>query len=195
MMEIRKFIKPGIIVPLVFFLALFIIGLAVYKDYGSFWDQGNERYSGIVNVNAIVREIAPGISQKIEARKGVVIQSLSGYMDRYYGEILQLPMAGWEVLKGLNQEKRHMWQTRHLMLFSFVFLALIFLFFLLKRRWAIRVYGILGTFLLWISPRFFAESFYNIKDVGFLAAFIIGLFFLSSCFSRNLLSQEQQYWV
>jgi hypothetical protein len=42
-------------------------------------------------------------------------------------------------------------------------------------HWA---YGLLGAAFFWASPRFFAESFYNIKDIGFLATFIIGLFFL-----------------
>lgn len=178
MAEVRKFLNPAVIVPIFFFLALLLLGLAVFRDYGSFWDEGNERYSGIVNLNAVVRVIAPGISQKIQERKGVVIQPLSGYVDRYYGEILQLPMAGGEVLKGLSQDKRHMWQTRHLMLFLFVYLATIFLFLLIKRAMGHWVYGLIGTSLFWLSPRFFAESFYNIKDVGFLAAFIIGLFFL-----------------
>ena len=155
-----------------------VLGLSLYRDYGSFWDEGNERYSGIVNLNAIVHVLAPAISQRIQEKKGVTIQSLSGYQDRYYGEVLQLPMAGWEVLKGLGQDKQHMWQTRHLMLFLFVYLATVFLFLLLRKALGHWGYGLVGACFFWLSPRFFAESFYNVKDVGFLAAFIIGLYFL-----------------
>jgi hypothetical protein len=71
-----------------------------------------------------------------------------------------------------------MWQTRHLMLFLFVFVSVVFLFLLLKKALGHWGYGLIGAFLYWMSPRFFAESFYNVKDVGFLAAFIIGLYFL-----------------
>ena len=174
----QSLLKPGFVIPFAFFVALMVLGLSLYRDYGSFWDEGNERYSGIVNLNAIVHVLAPAISQRIQEKKGVTIQSLSGYQDRYYGEVLQLPMAGWEVLKGLGQDKQHMWQTRHLMLFLFVYLATVFLFLLLRKALGHWGYGLVGACFFWLSPRFFAESFYNVKDVGFLAAFIIGLYFL-----------------
>ena len=155
-----------------------LLGLAVSKDYGSFWDEGIERYSGIVNLNAVARLIIPRITQKIEQEKGVTIQPLSEYVNRYYGVVLQVPLASWEMLNGFSLDKRHMWQERHLILFLFVFLSSIFLFFLLKKSLGHWGFGLLGVAFFWASPRFFAESFYNIKDVGFLAAFIIGFFFL-----------------
>jgi len=177
-MDKKKILNPGFLVPFAFFLGLFFVGLAFRNDYGSFWDEGIERYSGIVNMNAVARLIIPRITQKIEEEKGVSIQPLSGYVNRYYGVVLQLPLAGWEMLKGFSLDKKHMWQARHLILFLFVVLSSIFLFFLLKKTLGHWGFGLLGVAFFWTTPRFFAESFYNVKDVGFLAAFIIGFFFL-----------------
>ena len=177
-MDTKKILNPGFLVPFAFFLGLLLLGLAVSNDYGSFWDEGIERYSGIVNLNAVAHMILPRITRKIEQEKGVTIQPLAQYGNRYYGVVLQVPLAGWEMLNGFSLDKRHMWQERHLILFLFVFLSSIFLFFLLKKSLGHWGFGLLGVAFFWATPRFFAESFYNIKDVGFLAAFIIGFFFL-----------------
>ena len=178
MMEKKKILDPGHLVPFVFFMGLLLVGLAVSKDYGSFWDEGIERYSGIVNLNGVAHLILPRITQKIEERKGITIPPLSEYGNKYYGVILQVPLAGWEMLKGSSLDKRHMWQGRHLILFLFVFLSSICLFLLLKKAIGHWRFGLLGVAFFWTTPRFFAESFYNVKDVGFLAAFIIGFYFV-----------------
>ena len=70
------------------------------------------------------------------------------------------------------------------MLFLFVYLATVFLFLLLRKALGHWGYGLVGACFFWLSPCFFAESFCNVKDVGFLAAFIIGLYFLFRSIER-----------
>ena len=65
-----------------------------------------------------------------------------------------------------------------------------FYFFLLtKERFNNWIFGILGGLFLFLSPRIFAESFYNHKDILFLSLFIISLYygihFLQSSSTKN----------
>jgi len=46
----------------------------------------------------------------------------------------------------------------------------------LKKRFSNNL-SLIGLLFLILSPRIFAESFYNIKDIVFLSFFIISLFF------------------
>jgi hypothetical protein len=65
---------------------------------------------------------------------------------------------------------------RHLLTFAF-FVFSVFIFFLIGNRifkdWKI---GLLGSLFLIISPRIFAHSFYNPKDIPFLSAYIIAIY-------------------
>ena len=59
-----------------------------------------------------------------------------------------------------------------------IFLISNFYFFLLvKERFDNWIYGIFGGLFLFLSPRIFAESFYNHKDILFLSLFIINLYY------------------
>jgi hypothetical protein len=68
--------------------------------------------------------------------------------------------------------------NRHLFTFAF-FAFSVFIFFLLGKKifkdWKI---GLLGALFLIISPRIFAHSFYNPKDIPFLSVYIISIYTL-----------------
>jgi hypothetical protein len=67
---------------------------------------------------------------------------------------------------------------RHLFTFAF-FAFSVFIFFLLGKKifkdWKI---GLLGALFLIISPRIFAHSFYNPKDIPFLSSYVISIYTL-----------------
>ena len=52
-----------------------------------------------------------------------------------------------------------------------------YFFLLVKERFNNWIYGIFGGLFLFLSPRIFAESFYNQKDILFLSLFIINLYY------------------
>jgi len=98
-------------------------------------------------------------------------------MDRYYGVILQVPMLCAEFLAWFELPTKKMWLIRHGVTFGYFYISLIAFFLLIRRCLDSDWLGLLGVLLLVLTPRIFAEAFYNIKDIGFLASFIIALFF------------------
>ena len=66
---------------------------------------------------------------------------------------------------------------RNFLIFSVSFFGSIFFFLIAKKRFNSWQIGLLGTFLLITTPRIFAESFYNSKDIVFMYLFVINIYF------------------
>jgi len=67
---------------------------------------------------------------------------------------------------------------RHLMTFLVFYASVIIFYFLCKRIFKSWKYGITGSCFLVVSPRIFADSFYNSKDLVFLSVFIVAIYTL-----------------
>ncbi len=107
--------------------------------------------------------------------KGVrPLPALKDYPDRDYGVAFEAPAYLLEQLLNL-QQSRDVFMFRHLLGYL-VFLAGVYAMYrLAERRFGDWRLGLFAASLLVLSPRFFAESFYNSKDLVFTAAFVIGL--------------------
>jgi len=160
--SLQKFLdkRSGLVVGL-FFAAFLLIGLGIYKDYGLSWDEMINHDNGTMAFNYVF--------------KGD--RSLLTYTDRYYGVAFEMPLIMIEKILKL-ETSRQVFLMRHLATFLMFFLGVVFFYRLNKnhfRSWRI---GLLGSLLLILSPRLFAESFYNSKDLVFLSLFIIGIYTL-----------------
>ena len=143
------------IVVAAFLGAVLVAGILVFKDYGVAWDEPVQREYGT------------------EVYQYVVHHDQALFMDRhrYYGPVVELALYGLE--KGLRlTDTRSIYMMRHLVSFLVLWLG-VFCFYLLAERvfrsWKI---GLVGSAMLVLSPRIFAHSFYNTKDVPFLAVFV-----------------------
>ena len=94
----------------------------------------------------------------------------------YYGVGYELPLILFEKLFKVNNIE-DIFLFRHKIIFLTTIIGNIFYFFLLKKIFKSSYYALLGSLLLIISPRLFAESFYNSKDIIFMHSFIISVFF------------------
>ena len=80
--------------------------------------------------------------------------------------------AGLEYL--LNFEtKEEIFNFKHLFTFLIFYLGLIFLFFIIKILTKDYNYALIGIIFLFLSPRIFAESFYNPNDIPFMTSIIL----------------------
>ena len=149
--SVKRFVEN--LAPVLFFIALILLGCLVYKSYGIPWDESVQTQIGALNY----RYIFKGDS------------ALLSFPDRYYGAVFELPM---------------LWITsrfsipRHLIIFLIFVFGLI-PFYLLGRRlfhnsWS----ALLATVILTISPRIFADAFYNSKDIPFMVASITAVWTL-----------------
>ncbi|MDO8573432.1 MAG: glycosyltransferase family 39 protein [Candidatus Daviesbacteria bacterium] len=159
---------------LLFFLTYLSIGLFIYKDYGISWDEPSQRQVGYVNYVYLT---------------GKDKEVLSNFADKYYGPVFELPLIIMERVLRVEDPKT-IYQMRHLITFGIFYLGVIFFYFLNTLIFNDKKYGLIACVLLVLSPRIFADSFYNSKDIPFLSFFIISTFTLF-----KLIEKRSWKWV
>ncbi len=162
------------LITVVIFIAFFVTGLFIFKDYGVTVDEPFERKTGLVNLKFILSDLLHiPLSDELSD-----IPALKSYEDQDYGVILQFPTVLFEYFSSFKHDTNSIYKLRHLWTFLNFYISLICFNLLLYQRFRNRLISLIGTLFLIISPRIFADAFYNIKDLMFLSWFIIGLFFL-----------------
>ncbi len=151
-------------IALVIFLAYLALGVGIYRDYGISADEPTERLSTLVNVKYVFNFLG------IDRMNGFDIPDLETYSDRNYGTFLQMPSVLFEMKA---QDLGDVFFGRHLYTFLLCMLGYAAFFFLIKALFSSTLTGVLGVFMVALYPRFFAEQFYNIKDMVFVSTFMI----------------------
>ena len=167
-MTIIKRISP--LIPAVFFLLYLVIGLFLYDDYGMSWDEALQRDHGLVSAKYIDTWID-------YSEHKFFWQNLYEYPHRYYGVWFSTPMAWME--KGFELENfRQYFHLRHLSVFLLFFIGCFFFYRILYKRFRHWGWALLGVLFLILSPRIFAHSFYNPKDIPLLVLYIFSSYTL-----------------
>ncbi len=159
-MDKRKIgsLARGRVPVLVFFILLLAIGLTAYDDYGIAWDEPLRYEAG----STVFGYLASGKSIPARATDD-------------HGLIFELLLAGIQKLSGV-QDSRAIYLQRHLASHLF-FLFGVFGFFLLAERYLKNdQLALLGAGMLVLSPRIYAHSFFNSKDIPFMVVMTFGLY-------------------
>ena len=155
-----------------FFGILILIGTSIYKDYGISWDEPEQRLSGLVSMKYIGEYFDVAQIKKSEALAEYHQFNLESYRDRAFGVAFEMPLVALERVFHLSDE-RDIYFFRHYVNFLVFILGAYAVFKLSERRFESWRIGLLTTAFLILTPRLFAESFYNSKDLVFLAFFAI----------------------
>jgi len=161
------------------FLSIFITGLILSQDYGISADEEFHRNNGLFYYNylkvvfskdtLLINELNSLISQNIKT--GDFISSVPSIQPVIFD------LIGEFFIDLLNIDgSKNIFQFRHFLNFIFYFLGLCFFYKLILLRFKSNFYSFIGIFFLFLSPRIFAESFYNHKDIFFLSLIIINIF-------------------
>lgn len=161
------------IVVCLFFAAYLFIGISIFKDYGISWDEHQSRKNGLMAANYVV--------------KGD--QRLFAYRDRYYGTAFEILLFGIERILNLSKSPRATFFMRHLLTFLLFYTGVLFFYRLCKYRFGSWKIGLLGSLFLILSPRIFAHSFFNSKDIPCLVMFIISIYTLIRYLDKKTLSR------
>ena len=167
--------KSKVIIVNVFFLTLLLCGFFIFKNFSISADEEIERRLGVITLNYltdlfnIARFHADPILNSFR-----FWPNLDQYHDKTYGPLFAEFSVLLERLLQINSE-RQIYFFRHLLNFL-VFVAGVFsLYQIAARRFSSWQFGLLAALFLVLSPRLFAESFYNSKDLVFMAFFTIGI--------------------
>ena len=156
-----------------YFFTLLTVGLFTFSDYGISIDEDNTRINGFVSLKYIFEIFFPNLVNEID--KFTNIPSMADWEEQGVGVIFDLPTAFLEWFFQI-EDSRNYFLMRHFVNFLFFFVAVYFFFLLIKNRYNSWIIGILGSTFLFLSPRIFAQSFYNNKDIVFMSLFIISLY-------------------
>ena len=172
---------------IVFFALFLLLGLAVLDDFGISWDESIQRRHGRVTLDYAAEKL--GVDGYVPLEPS---WRLDDYQWANYGMVYQLTANLLERWLGYEDSPYHYYRLRHLLCFGLFWLASIFFYRCLRWRFPRRGwYPLLGTLLLVLSPRIFANAFYNPKDhillVFYLIASVTLLRFLGNRSWGNLL--------
>lgn len=151
-----------------FFCLVFFIGLSAVQDYGLSWDEDVSRMNGIVSLNYVSEIFNIPVSDHFGK-----VSPLHSYYDKDYGVAFELPLAYIEYL--FDIQGRNVFYLRHFFTFLIFLLGTYSVYEMSLRRMHNWKVGLLAALLFIISPRIFAESFYNNKDIVFMATFAIAI--------------------
>ena len=144
---------------LVFFTAYLFIGLLTFTHYGISWDEQRSRLNGLLTYDYVFKRSPALFSDP----------------DRDYGTALELPLVVGEKLLQLSAPQ-DVFFFRHLTTFLIFFTAVIVFYHLSLIVTRHSLGGLIGSLFLVLSPRIYADSFYNSKDIGLLCGVIFSLY-------------------
>lgn len=167
MVSINRLIKDKRfqnIITISLFVLYFVLGILMVRDYGVSTDEPQERKTMYVNMNYILTQLG---------RESMDVPELATYKDKYYGMAMQMPMCVFELLG--EEHLPLIYLCRHIYTFLICYIGYIFFFLCIKKMLHSNLWGVIGTLMLSLYPRFIAEQFYNIKDMVFMSMFIISM--------------------
>ena len=143
-------------IPQLFFLITLVTGLFLFTDYGISWDEPIQRELGNANWNYVLHND----------------DSLFHLINQYHGAFIEIIEILPEKVFHLQNEKT-IFLSRHLINYFIFWLGTVFLFLLGKEVLKNYRFALLTVLMLYLTPRIFAQSFYNSKDIPLLSFFII----------------------
>src|SRR5581483_7448949 len=145
-----------------------LLGSFIYKDYGISWDEKEQRGLGRITYNYVVTGD----------------NTLKTYDNRGLGPGFELPlifMEKWLHLEG----DRNIFLARHLATHIFFLLGVFCGYVLALRIFRSQFIACLAFIMLAFHPRIYAHSFFNTKDIPFLAALLIVMMVSQAAFEKN----------
>ena len=156
-----------------FFILYFLIGTLIFKDYSISFDENINRTNGLISLKFIIEKFNLNIDLNSITQQ---IPDLYTYIDKNYGVAYDLPVAMLELLFGFK-DTRDIYLFRHFLNFLLFFASTICFYHFINQLFKNKVLSLVGLILLILSPRIFAESFYNPKDIVLMSLIIFGTYY------------------
>jgi hypothetical protein len=139
-----------------FFTATLLVGLFTFRQYGISWDEPVQRQLGLATWDYVTGQR----------------DTLHEMINRYHNPAFELLEILPEKAAGLK-EYRSIYYSRHLLNFLVFWIGTIFFYLLSRRILKSRWLALLAVAILYFTPRIYAHSFYNSKDIPLLVFFVI----------------------
>ena len=152
---------------------LLAAGLAILGDYGVYYDEFWERRITPLHLRYLIGDDEGFFSLR--------------NADHLYGVAFKAPLLFVERAFGL-QNDRGIYLARHLLIHLTFLISGLFAYMLARRLFGAWPLAVGAMLLFLLHPRLYAHSFFNSKDIPFLAMFMVALFLTHRAFRRDSLS-------
>ena len=156
------------------FLSLFLVGIYIFKDYGLTIDDEYYRKNGVFYKNFILNYLHHLINFNFNEIRNLY-EGIEDNTLRNHPAIFETFLAFLSDLIKL-ENIYEIYHLSHLLNFTIYIIGLIILYKIIEDRFNNINISILCVLLIFFSPRFFAESFYNSRDIFFFSLFIFFIF-------------------
>ena len=155
------------------FLLAAVLGLFLVGPRGIGVDEATERRILDVNIKAYIQQLG-GEDSELYRSLGE-IPDIDTFLERDHGQAQSYPV--WPLMHWMQSrgDLRGMEWVYHYGLYALFLLAAFGLYSILYRLTGSRGAGLVTAGLLFVNPRFFAESFYNNKDMALFSLCVIVL--------------------
>ena len=151
-----------------------LVGVLVLDDYHGYYDALYQRPIGGAALDYLAGDGERAFDQ------------VRNPSDRYYGAAFEAPLMLIERIFGL--EGRDIYRSRNLLTHLLFLAGGVFCYLLALRMFDSRWLALIALVLFLLHPRIYAHSFFNSKDIPFLAAFTIALYLTHRAFRRDTLA-------
>ena len=165
--------KIEILIIILLYSAFLLIGIFSFKDFGVSIDEWELRVHGFVNLKFILTFLFG--TSPIELDNILEIPELTSYFGAH-GAYFAVLISLIEYLFDIREEQK-VYFISHFFNYLIFLVANFYFFLIIKDRFNSYFYGVVGALFLFLSPRIFAESFYNQKDIVFLSMFLINTYY------------------
>jgi hypothetical protein len=154
MQNVIQFLKKHFAACVVLATSL-VLGLMVFQDYGIAWDEPLQQDIGLRTYNYVF--------------KGDT--TLNDFKNRDYGVAVELPLIFMQKAFRLK-DSRNIYLMRHLVTHLFFLLSGFAFYLLIRILYRNKILAVSGYLMFLITPRIYAQSFFNSKDIPFMCMFI-----------------------
>jgi hypothetical protein len=162
--DTMKSYLPGFII----FVCSLALSFFICKDYGISWDETIQREIGYMSYNYVFNND----------------EGLNHYIERDHGAGFEMPLIMIEKRLGLS-DSRSIYLMRHLVQNLFFLCSMFIGYIFMLRLFKSQFLACLGLLILIFTPRFFAHSFFNSKDIPFMCMFLLSFAASAWAFARN----------
>jgi len=162
------------------FLFFFIFCLIILSDYGVSQDEYTFRIHGFVTLKYVGNIFFPDFINFYIGEKNIPILD-SEYQGKSYGAYYSALIGLIEVFFNIH-DKYNQFLLHHYVNFTIFFISSIAFYKILYLITNNKLLSLIGFFFLILSPRFFANYFYNTIDVYFLSIIVLLNYFTIKIF-------------
>ena len=162
------------------FFVIFIFCLLILKDYGVSQDEYAFRIHGFVTLNYVGNIFLPELTNSFVGEKDIQILD-ANYQGKSYGAYYSAILGLIEVIFNI-EDKYYQFLFRHYINFTIFFSSLIFFYKSLLLITNNKLLSFIGFLILLLTPRIFANSFYNTIDIYFFSIVIFLNYFTIKIF-------------